>query len=68
MKAKIEAQWCVELNCDCPGCKAHVDLMLYSDFWDGRSLEIPEHGTERSDNMEVVCPECGHEFSVCCVW
>ncbi|WP_022959722.1 hypothetical protein [Spongiibacter tropicus] len=58
------AWWTVELNCDCPDCKAHVDLLDYPDFWDGRQLDIPEHDTERSTATEVVCPECGHDFEV----
>lgn len=62
----VTATWTVELNCDCPGCGEHVDLLDYPDFWDGRQLEVPEHGTERSKNVEVVCPECSHEFTVDC--
>lgn len=58
------AWWTVELNCDCPSCKEHVDLLDYSDFWDGRRLDIPEHDTERSTAVEVTCPECGHDFEV----
>lgn len=59
-----KASWTVELNTDCPNCKEHVNLLDYVDFWDGRRLEIAEHGTERSTDVEVVCPECGHEFTV----
>lgn len=63
-----QAQWVVELNVDCPKCEQHVNLLDYVDFWDGRQLDIPEHMTERSKNQEAVCPECGHEFVVECVW
>jgi phage FluMu protein Com len=66
--ATVDAQWTVELNCDCPKCKVSVNLLDYPDFWIQRQLEIPEHGTERSDNLEVGCPECDHQFTVCCVW
>ena len=64
--ANITATWVVELNCDCPACAEHVDLLDYPDFWDGRLLEVPEHGTARSMDVEVVCPECSHEFAVDC--
>jgi endogenous inhibitor of DNA gyrase (YacG/DUF329 family) len=53
---------------DCPKCGEPVDLLEAPDFWDGRQLDIPEHGTENSDNLEVTCPECGHDFKVCCQW
>ena len=67
--SSIEAQWEVELNCKCPECGEFVNLLDEPDFWDGRGwLDIPEHGTERSNNLEVNCPECGHFFEVCCVW
>lgn len=64
----IEAQWSVSLDADCPGCGEYVNLMDYPDFWDGRALDIPEHNTPRSDAVEVICPECGHEFTVKCIW
>ena len=67
-EAPCSAQWAVELNCDCPKCGEYVNLLDAPDFWDGRTLDIPEHGTENSNNLEVVCPECGHEFKVCCEW
>ena len=62
----IIASWIVELNCDCPGCGEHVNLLDSTDFWEGRKLEIPETHTENSNNLKVWCPECGHEFAVCC--
>jgi transcription initiation factor IIE alpha subunit len=67
-EAPCSARWAVELNCDCPKCGEYVNLLDAPDFWDGRTLDIPEHGTENSNNLEVVCPECGHEFKVCCQW
>jgi ribosomal protein S27AE len=68
-KASVTAQWRVELDCDCPRCGEAVDLTDVEEFWqDHSNLDIPEHGTERSDNLEVTCPECGHEFAVCCEW
>lgn len=66
MTTPITATWTVELNCECPNCKEYVNLLDYPDFWDGRHLDIPEHGTERSKGVEVMCPECGHEFTVDC--
>lgn len=61
---KPQAQWSASLDCDCPACFKHVDLMEDPDFWDGRTLEI----AEPRKGLEVVCPECGHEFEVDCVW
>lgn len=67
-EAACSAQWYVELRAECPNCKQDVDLLDAPDFWDGRQLDIPEHGTENSNNLEVDCPECGHQFRVCCQW
>jgi Zn finger protein HypA/HybF involved in hydrogenase expression len=58
------AQWYVQLYCDCPKCGKFVDLLTADDFWDGVSFEIGEHGTERTTEVGVVCPKCGHAFSV----
>lgn len=64
----VIAAWAVELNADCPACLKCVDLLSYADFWDGRALDIGEHGTQRSMNVDVVCPNCGAEFEVDCVY
>ena len=62
---KVAAQWSVELVCDCPKCEEYVDLLTASDFWDGRrGFAVGEHGTPRADNLDVCCPECGHELSL----
>ena len=60
----IAASWTIELHADCPKCNAYVDLMKYPDFWDGRPLGVGEHDTDRSKDVDVVCPDCGHEFVV----
>jgi Zn finger protein HypA/HybF involved in hydrogenase expression len=64
--ANVTAIWTVELNCTCPNCDKSVDLLDYPDFWDCRHLDIAENGTERSKNVDVICPECDHEFTVDC--
>ena len=67
--SQIEAQWAVALHCKCPKGVEVVNLLDETDFWDvGGWLDIPEHGTERSNNLEVNCPDCNHAFEVCCVW
>ena len=66
--ADTTATWTVELNCECPACHEYVDVLEYPDFWDGRHLEIAEHGTDRSKDVEVICPNCDHEFTVFCEW
>ena len=62
------ANWSVGLHCECPKCGEFVNLLDAPDFWHSHTLDIPEHGTENSNNLEVACPECGHEFHVCCEW
>jgi len=67
MSAPVTATWSIELNCDCPKCDNFVDLLDYPDFWEGRhQMLVGEHDTERTRDMEVLCPECGHEFTVDC--
>ena len=66
--ANTPAFWSVELNCECPKCGEYVNLLDAPDFWEDRTLDIPEHGTENSNNLEVQCPVCDHEFKVCCGW
>lgn len=66
-KAEVTATWCLSLNCDCPKCGEFVDLLEADNFWDDHErLQPVENGTERSNNLDVVCPECKHEFDVCC--
>jgi Zn finger protein HypA/HybF involved in hydrogenase expression len=67
-KPHIDASWTVELNCDCPHCKESVDPLTAPDFWDGTEIELAEHNTERSRNLDVYCPECGKEFTVNCTY
>lgn len=60
----VIATWSLSLDCECPNCKEYVDLLDYTDFWGGRTLEPCEHGTENSKDVDVTCPECHHEFLV----
>ena len=64
--ANVVATWVIELQCYCPKCHEYVNLLDYADFWDGRQLVVAENGTERSRGVEVMCPECFHEFKVDC--
>jgi hypothetical protein len=64
----IEAQWELNLWADCPSCTKNVDLLDYTDFWDCRDLDACENGTNRSNDVDVICPLCGHEFKVKCVY
>jgi hypothetical protein len=68
MQMAVEATWHASLDCECPGCNEDVDLLDDPDFWDGRNIEIAEHGTLGTTDMEVVCPLCGHVFAVDCQW
>lgn len=64
MDADTNATWSISLTCECPACKEDVDLLDYPDFWDGRDLDLGEHGTARSKRVEVICPLCHHDFTV----
>ncbi len=65
----VAAIWHVDLMADCPQCMQYVDLLAENEFWVGReNLMIAEHGTPRTTNMAVVCPECGCQFVVDCDW
>lgn len=62
------ATWTVSLDSECPGCHEMVDLLDVPDFWDGRQLDIAEHGTKRSRGVPVECPRCHHEWKVDLLW
>jgi hypothetical protein len=64
----INAVWSIELNAYCPACGEYVDLVKDECFWEGGRIDAAEHGTARSNHLEVQCPECRHEFEVCCSW
>ena len=63
-QSRPTASWDLRLWCDCPGCQESVDLLADPEFWVDRQLQPCEHGTDHSKWVEVVCPECGHEFEV----
>lgn len=66
-KAEWCATWDISLNSECPQCTKFVDLLRADNFWEANErLQPIETGTDRSDSLEVTCPECGHEFEVCC--
>ena len=62
------ARWILELVTKCPNCEENVDLLAYQDCWDGRTLRACEHDTDQSKDVEVVCPDCSHEFLVDLIW
>jgi hypothetical protein len=64
MSKNISATWNIELMCECPHCEEYVNLLDYCDFWVDRRLDVCEWGTERSKNVEAICPECNEEFVV----
>ena len=64
-KAETIATWRVSLDCTCPKCGWAIDVMDDESFRENR-IEACEHDTPRTDNMEVSCSACGHEFEVCC--
>ena len=65
--SSVKATWDIELNCECPSCEKYVDLCDHCEFWHNHpAVEVCEHGTALTEDMEVVCPHCGHEFKVDC--
>jgi len=59
------ATWSISLFCDCPGCLESTDLLDLADFWDGgQPYQIGEHHTVQTIDVEVICPACGHTYSV----
>lgn len=66
--ASVVATWQLSLDCHCPSCGDYVDLLDYPDFWDGRELDVAEQDTARCRDVEVSCPECGHDFTVDCAY
>lgn len=60
----IEATWWISLDAECPACHEDVNLLDAADFWDGRQMGIAEHGTSRTEAVEVACPKCYHGFIV----
>ncbi|HFU4534274.1 TPA: hypothetical protein ACXLW6_004572 [Yersinia enterocolitica] len=68
-KKPIVATWSVSLDCTCPGCDCRVDLTDHADFWDDiGDLQVCEQDTRASTDLDVACPECGHEFQVNCAY
>lgn len=62
---KTSATWIIQLETTCPFCHHEVDLLDDPDFFDGRSrLQVGEHETIESRDLEVCCPMCSEEFSV----
>lgn len=53
-----DAEWSMSLDCECPHCHEHVDLLQAPDFWDGCPFEAIEHGTPATKGAELMCPEC----------
>lgn len=62
----VDAFWVVELNCYCPGCHQYVDMLEHYNFIGDTGIEVAEHETDRTTDMEVSCPSCGHEFKITC--
>ena len=62
MKEPHYSYWSISLDAECPHCNLDVNLLDYVDFWDGVSFTPIEHGTNRTTEIEVMCPECGEMF------
>jgi hypothetical protein len=61
---KHYALWHIELTTECPHCKEYVDLLDYTDFWDGARFKPMEYSTRATQDVEVYCPNCEEYFIV----
>lgn len=64
-KEQIPAIWSISLDCYCPNCEKHVNLLEEANIWES-GLEPCETFTKRSDSLEVNCPKCGYGFEAKC--
>lgn len=64
--SNVKATWSISLDCTCPSCEHDFDILSGFCMPDGMNLYAGEHGTERTENMKISCPACGHEFLVDC--
>lgn len=64
--SNIKAVWYAQLLCVCPHCQEDTNLMESPDFWVNQPEELEI--SQRIEDLDVVCPECGHEFKVDTFW
>jgi hypothetical protein len=58
------ALWRISLDVYCPGCSNYFNILDYDcEFWN-LGIQPVEHDTDKTKGVEVVCPECDHEFLV----
>lgn len=57
----VQAVWSLSLSVACPACKHDFDVLETHDIG-AEGIQTCEHDTEASRNVELGCPECGHEF------
>jgi hypothetical protein len=57
----VQAVWSLSLSVACPACKYDFDVLETHDIV-AEGIQTCEHDTEASRNVELGCPECGHEF------
>lgn len=65
MKTSKKATWSASIFVDCPHCGEQQDLI--EDDGDPRmdhSIEIAEHGTDKTTNFKTRCLDCEEEFIV----
>ncbi|CNF25221.1 Uncharacterised protein [Yersinia nurmii] len=61
---KIYAKWEIQLHVTCPKCQERFDMMDDDDFRCDASLEPLESDTNATRDVDVICPDCEHEFTV----
>ena len=66
MSYRAIAEWKLVLGVVCPECKYWFNAIDAVDFWHESGIGVLEVETKRSNNLEVVCPDCDHEFMACC--
>jgi hypothetical protein len=67
--AEVKAQWSLSLDCTCPNCEEYFDILeVEGEFFMDGGPEPIEHGTTKTTDREVTCPQCHHEFNVDFEW
>jgi len=62
--SKLFASWELALWFNCPNCKESVDLLEDTDFWYDQTFEPCEHNTDKTIDVDIMCPKCGNEYVV----
>ena len=66
IQSPVMANWNFTLDAKCPACSECVDVTAVNGFWDDKTLDSGEYGTDNSTNIDAECPLCAHDFKITC--